>query len=54
MAQGLSNDAIAEKLFLSVSSVEKAVGSIFDKLGLARGEGSSRRVRAVLQYLEGQ
>lgn len=54
MAQGLANDSIAEKLFLSRSSVEKAVGSIFDKLNLARGEGSSRRVRAVLLYLEGQ
>lgn len=54
MAQGLANEAIAEKLFLSVSTVEKAVGSIFDALGLARGDGSSRRVRAVLAYLEGR
>ncbi|GAA3279828.1 response regulator [Nesterenkonia halobia] len=54
MAQGQSNVTIAERLHLSVSSVEKAVGSIFDKLDLARGDGSSRRVRAVLLYLEGR
>lgn len=52
MAEGRSNPTIAQRLFLSTSSVEKAVGSIFDKLGLDTTDGHSRRVRAVLVYLE--
>ncbi|WP_245579722.1 DNA-binding response regulator [Brevibacterium album] len=52
MAEGRSNPTIASRLFLSTSSVEKAVGSIFDKLGLDPADGHSRRVRAVLFYLE--
>lgn len=51
MAEGLSNRGIAERLFVSVSSVEKAISSIFDKLGLIAGETTSRRVAAVLRYL---
>lgn len=52
MAEGLSNRGIAERLFVSVSSVEKAISSIFDKLGLHAGETTSRRVAAVLHYLD--
>lgn len=52
MAEGRSNPAIAQRLHLSTSSVEKAVGSIFDKLGLSGADGLSRRVRAVLVYLD--
>ena len=52
MAEGLSNRGIAERLFLSVSTVEKAGSAIFDKLDLAGEEQSSRRVLAVLRYLE--
>ncbi|MDN5735795.1 MAG: response regulator transcription factor, partial [Brevibacterium aurantiacum] len=33
MAEGLSNRGIAERLYVSISSVEKAISSIFDKLG---------------------
>ena len=52
MAEGLSNRGIAERLFLSVSTVEKAGSAIFDKLDLAGEEQGSRRVLAVLRYLE--
>ncbi|MGY0231766.1 response regulator [Longispora urticae] len=51
MAQGHTNAAVAERLFLSQSSVEKYVNSVFDKLDLPRAGGYSRRVLAVLRYL---
>src|SRR5699024_1620810 len=51
MAEGLSNRGISERLFVSVSSVEKAISALFDKLGLHAGESTSRRVAAVLAYL---
>src|SRR5699024_11133345 len=34
LAEGLSNRGIAERLFLSLSTVEKAISAIFDKLDL--------------------
>lgn len=52
MAEGLSNRGIAERLYVSISSVEKAISSIFDKLSLHAGETTSRRVAAVLHYLD--
>ena len=52
MAEGLSNRGIGERLYVSVSSVEKAISAIFDKLGLQAGETTSRRVEAVLAYLD--
>ncbi|WP_232820287.1 response regulator transcription factor [Brachybacterium sp. YJGR34] len=52
MAEGLSNRGIAERLFLSLSTVEKAVSAVFDKLELPGDEGTSRRVQAVLRYLD--
>jgi DNA-binding NarL/FixJ family response regulator len=51
MAEGRSNQGIAEKLVITVRSVEKYVSSIFDKLGLPSGGTDSRRVLAVLLYL---
>jgi len=51
MARGKTNTAIAETLVLSVSAVEKYVGAIFDKLGLAAEPALHRRVAAVLAYL---
>ena len=51
MAQGLSNASIAANLFLTESSVEKNIRSVFTKLGLAHEDGGNRRVRAVLRYL---
>ncbi|WP_081241165.1 response regulator transcription factor [Streptomyces viridosporus] len=51
MAQGHTNAAIARRLHISQSAVEKHINAIFDKLGLTGGEGYSRRVLAVLRYL---
>ncbi|GAB2618894.1 DNA-binding response regulator [Paractinoplanes abujensis] len=51
MAQGHTNAAIAERLHVSQSAVEKHVNAIFDKLGLADTAGYSRRVLAILRYL---
>jgi len=53
MAEGLSNSAIAKKLWLTVGAVEKHISSIFGRLGLLPGDDENRRVRAVLTYLEG-
>ncbi|WP_253775758.1 response regulator [Goodfellowiella coeruleoviolacea] len=52
MAQGHTNATIAEQLHVSQSAVEKHVNAIFDKLGLSHTTGYSRRVLAVLRYLE--
>lgn len=52
LAQGLTNSGIADRLSMSVSAVEKHVNSIFHKLDLPRDTDRSRRVRAVLLYLE--
>ena len=51
MAEGRSNAAIAGVLVVSERSVEKHVGSIFSKLGLAPSDADHRRVLAVLRYL---
>ena len=51
MAQGLTNARISADLYISVSSVEKHINSIFEKLGLANSSGLSRRVMAVVAYL---
>ena len=53
MAEGLSNSAIAKRLWLTVGAVEKHISSIFARLGLLPGDDENRRVRAVLTYLEG-
>jgi DNA-binding NarL/FixJ family response regulator len=52
MARGKSNGAIANELVLTRRGVEKHVGVIFSKLGLADEAAVSRRVAAVLRYLE--
>lgn len=51
MAQGHTNAGIAAQLYVSQSAVEKHVNAIFDKLGLAHTDGFSRRVLAVLRFL---
>jgi DNA-binding NarL/FixJ family response regulator len=51
MAEGRSNQAICERLFLSPKTVETHVGAIFSKLGLLPGTDDHRRVLAVLMYL---
>ncbi|MFD9949115.1 response regulator [Nonomuraea sp. NPDC059023] len=52
MAQGLTNASIAQALHVSQSAVEKHVNAVFDKLGLSHTTGYSRRVLAVLSYLQ--
>jgi DNA-binding NarL/FixJ family response regulator len=51
IAQGLSNQAIAESLVLTKRAVEKHINAIFAKLGLTENEDVSRRVKAALIYL---
>jgi DNA-binding NarL/FixJ family response regulator len=51
MAEGRSNGAIASILVVSERAVEKYVGNIFSKLGLAPSDTDHRRVLAVLRYL---
>lgn len=52
MAQGKSNAAISETLFISQSAVEKHINSIFAKLTLRPEDGEHhRRVAAVLTFL---
>ena len=51
MAEGRSNQAIGERLFITPRAVEKHVTSIFAKLRLPSDEQDHRRVLAVLAYL---
>jgi DNA-binding NarL/FixJ family response regulator len=51
MAQGRSNAAIAQRLFVSEKAVSKHSTSIFIKLGLEPSDDDNRRVLAVLAYL---
>lgn len=51
MAEGRSNGAIRERLFLSPRTVEAHVKHIFAKLGLDESQDDHRRVLAVLTYL---
>ncbi len=53
MAEGRSNQAISERLFLSPKTVEAYVRGVFTKLGLQQGADDNRRVLAVLAYLGG-
>jgi DNA-binding NarL/FixJ family response regulator len=51
MAEGRSNSAIAEHLYVSERAVEKHISNIFSKLGLPPSDSDHRRVLAVLAYL---
>ncbi|HEX5406004.1 MAG TPA: response regulator transcription factor [Pseudonocardiaceae bacterium] len=51
MAEGLSNSAIAGRLFLSDGAISKYTTTIFAKLGITADDDTNRRVRAVLAYL---
>lgn len=52
IAEGKSNQAIAQTLFVSEASVEKHITSLFQKLGLEQDEHGNRRVLAALVHLE--
>lgn len=51
MAQGMSNAAIAEQLFIGERGVEKHISNIFRKLELTGATDLHRRVAAVLEFL---
>jgi DNA-binding NarL/FixJ family response regulator/class 3 adenylate cyclase len=51
MAEGRSNQAISERLYLSPKTVEAHVAHIFSKLGLLPAADDHRRVMAVVMYL---
>jgi DNA-binding NarL/FixJ family response regulator/class 3 adenylate cyclase len=53
MAEGRSNQAIAERMFVTLRAVEKHVTSIFTKLDLPASSDDHRRVLAVLTFLQG-
>lgn len=52
MAEGRTNAAIAQSLFVGTGAVEKNVTSIFQKLGLEDSGNDHRRVLAVLTWLQ--
>jgi DNA-binding NarL/FixJ family response regulator len=51
MAEGRSNQGIAERMEISERGVQKHVTSIFNKLGIPAGTDDHRRVLAVLTFL---
>ncbi len=51
MAEGRSNQGIAERLVVTERAVQKHITSIFQKLGLPAGSEDHRRVLAVLAFL---
>jgi len=51
MAQGRSNQAIADRLIVQVRTVESHVSSLLTKLGIGAEPDDHRRVRAVLLHL---
>jgi DNA-binding NarL/FixJ family response regulator len=52
MAEGRSNAAIAQRLFITEKAVSKHAAGIFAKLDLALSDDDNRRVLAVLAYLD--
>jgi DNA-binding NarL/FixJ family response regulator len=52
VAEGHSNERIAERLDVTARTVETHTGRIFAKLGLAANPATHRRVLAVLAHLE--
>lgn len=52
MAEGRSNQAIADRLFVTTKTVEAHIASIFSKLELLPAAEDHRRVLAVLAFLE--
>ena len=54
MAEGRSNRAIAERLFVTEHTVEKHIKNILGTLGLPMSSDDHRRVLAVITYLNSQ
>ena len=52
MAEGRSNAAIAQRLFITEKAVSKHAAGIFGKLDLVPSDDDNRRVLAVLAYLD--
>ena len=52
MAEGRSNQGIADELIVTVAAIERHVTSIFSKLELRTPPEDHRRVLAVLEYLK--
>jgi len=53
IAEGMSNQAVAARLYITERTVEAHVTQIFQKLGLAESADQHRRVLAVLTFLRG-
>jgi DNA-binding NarL/FixJ family response regulator len=53
MAEGLTDRGIAERLWLTPTTVETDVRHMLRKLDLPQGAAYDRRVRAVLTQLRG-
>jgi DNA-binding NarL/FixJ family response regulator len=51
MAEGRSNAAIGQRLFITEKAVSKHAAGIFAKLDLVPSDDDNRRVLAVLAYL---
>lgn len=54
MAEGLSNSAICQRLYISPKTLERHIGSVLSKLDLPPSNDENRRVVAVLRYLRGE
>ena len=54
MAEGRSNKAIGQRLFITEHTVEKHVKSIFGALRLPVSPDDHRRVLAVVKFLDAQ
>jgi len=52
VAEGLTDRAIAQRLYLTRRTVETHLGHIFTKLGVPAGSSQNRRVHAVRHYLD--
>ena len=52
MAEGRSNAAIAQTLWITEGAVEKHIKHVFNKLRIPAAADSHRRVLAVLTFLD--